>query len=410
MPGKQMQPVQKLGQAIQQKLVGQQGVWLTKVEPGTSLPNASEPSRGSFPQTWANHGYIFRVPSAVASKQLCLVSPLSFCKKLKVEPEVLLGSGPGESSGPNQSSSSAGRFGYLEEYYARGSGWGDPRSERSPLQEILFAQMAYVMQNFDSAESILTTCSRILDPDGSRLQGRICAVPKRETLRRSLIKLDLCLMLNRRVFHSPSNPQFLIHRFLSSDASPQAHSNFFCTIEDIVKQPVSFKLLDGADVFTAGFEVERRSLPALTLGKGEASTAHKARLLLHCGCLENGQANLLLWRRQVASFLSDQGTERNLPQFPVNIEGDLGEFISHFSMTLCFSLELFLYLEFCTSCLMPLRKQSCRLTSGRSWKNSCRLFVTLFLNLLPKAWFWKNCTRVLRGKSEPWLKPSARNC
>ena len=89
---------------------------------------------------------------------------------------------------------------------------------------------------------------------------------------------------------------------------------------------MGFRASEGFNSFTDGFEVERRSLPALTLGKGEASTAHKARLLLHCGCLEYGQNNLKNWRRQVTAFLSDQGVERNLPHFPLNVDGDLAEF------------------------------------------------------------------------------------
>ena len=72
--------------------------------------------------------------------------------------------------------------------------------------------------------------------------------------------------------------------------------------------------------------VEKRSFPALTLGKGEASLAQKARLLVHWICLEYGAGQLSLWRRQVFSFLSDQGTERHLPQFAVNLEGYLAEF------------------------------------------------------------------------------------
>ena len=123
----------------------------------------------------------------------------------------------------------------------------------------------------------MDTCARILDPEGSKLQGRRPFAPSRESLRRALIKLDMFLMLHRRAFHSPKCGQFHAHRFLSSDVSPQAHQNYFCTIEDVVKQPVVFRWTEGGDAFKDGFEVERRSMPALTLGKGASSTAQPTK-------------------------------------------------------------------------------------------------------------------------------------
>ena len=329
MSGNQMQPLQRLPKNLQACVVGRAGVWSTNEDEAVQ--------EGTLPQTWAT-GYLFRVPGAVAQKPLQLVTLYSPCKRLRVEPPAgtcaeSLAVALAESSQPSASASGIqpGRFESREEYYARGAGWGNPKSERSGLQEILFGQMAYVLQNFDAASDILSLCARILDPDGSKLKGECCPVPGRDTMRRTLIKLDLFLMLNRRVFHSPRDPGHYVHRFLSSDASPQAHQNFFCTIEDIVRQPRIFHASQQFNAFQSSFEVERRSLPALTLGKGEASTAQKARLLLHCACLEYGQDNLKTWRQQVVSCLSDQGTERGLPSFPINIDGELGDFVQALS-------------------------------------------------------------------------------
>lgn len=223
-PGKQFQPVAKVLQELRPCLVGAKGGW-------ASADQASSLQSGTLPAIWFS-GYMFRVPSIVAQKPFSLVTPVSYSKKLRVEPSeasIVAIAAPAATSG----SSAPRRFESKEDYYSRGSNWGDPRSVRTPLQEILFAQMAYVLQNFEEAESILSLGARILDPDGSKLQGDLCPVPSKDSLRRSLIKLDLFLMLSRRVFHSPAAPNF--HRFLSSGASPQAHRNFFCTIEDVVK-------------------------------------------------------------------------------------------------------------------------------------------------------------------------------
>ena len=139
-------------------------------------------------------------------------------------------------------------------------------------------------------------------------------------------------MMSRRVFHSPKvlAASYCVSRNLSSDASPQAKHNFFCTIEEVLLQDRNETIgALGADfnAFKHGLRVERRSMPALTLGRGQASVAQKARILIHGATLEYGLESLHIWRKQVFSFLSDQGTERHLPFFPVNLEGNLGTFI-----------------------------------------------------------------------------------
>lgn len=314
--GKQMHPLQKMPEAIHALVVGQGGVWHSQE---SEASDSGPVQRGTCPRTWAC-GYLFRVPGAVAEQPLLLVTPVAFAQKLRVEPE-----GPSSAArGEDGLGSEAGEGHQLV---------GEPSSssQRTPIQDILFSQMAYVLQSFAEMPAILNMCARILDPDGSQLQKGMPPVPNRESLRKSLIKLDLFLMLHRRVFHHPNSVGYHVHRFLSADASPQAHQNFFCAIEDVVRQPVNFRGSDGFNAFKEGFEVERRSLPALTLGKGAASAAHKARLLVHCACLEYGQDSLSTWRSQIVSFLSDQGVERNLCHYPVNLEGNLAEFLSSFS-------------------------------------------------------------------------------
>ena len=318
--GKQMHPVQKCSESVQSLLAGRSGVWFSLEDSRTEA--------GTLPRAWAS-GYLFRVPAPVALQPSCVVSPASFCNKLRVEPaKAQAEEADADADVPAVSSGSRQKFESKEAFYNRGQG---ALSDRTPIQDILFAQMAYLLQNARDTGHILDKCARILDPDGSKLQGKQPLVPSHESMRRSLIKLDLFLMLYRRQFHSPDVQDFCIYRFLSSDASPQAHHNYFCTVEDVVKQPRVFRVGDDFNAFKDGFDVERRSLPALTLGKGAASTAHKARLLVHCACLEYGEENLSLWRKQVISFLSDQGTERNLPSFPVNLEGNLAGFMTDFS-------------------------------------------------------------------------------
>ena len=186
------------------------------------------------------------------------------------------------------------------------------------------------MPNSDHARVVLDLCTRILH--GSNADLEIPPAPSKMSMRRILIKLDLCLMLSRRVFHSPKAlaASYFVSRNLSSDASPQAKHNFFCTIEEVLLQDRTETIgASGADfdAFKHGVRFERRSMPALTLGRGQASVAQKARVLIHGATLEYGLESLHIWRKQVFSFLSDQGTERHLPFFPVNLEGNLGSFI-----------------------------------------------------------------------------------
>lgn len=325
--GNQVQPIQKLPAAIASLLVDKPCL--------RKSPTAVAPVQASFPRQWGHHSatYLFKVPRF---SDCTFITPIYMCSALKLEPAAAPVLPERETVDPFARPS---KFESREDYASRGPNWGDPRKQRSPMQEILFGQLSFLLPNADHASEVMTLCNRIICGSAQSQQVHealpVPPIPDYKCMRRILIKLDLCLMLSRRVFHSPVElaRRNMVSRYLSSDASPQAKHNFFCTIEEVLVQSLPF-VIEDADLFDplkTGLEIERRSLPALTLGRGQASVAHKARLLIHGACLEYGSASLPLWRRQVVSFLSDQGVERLLADFPVNLEGNLATFCSNFS-------------------------------------------------------------------------------
>ena len=314
--GDQLQTVQKLPRNLCDVLFGKAGV---------SHVGQNAPVEKTFPRLWshATNAYLFKVPQKIGQSLHC-VTPFSICKVLRISPESAVP--------PPMPAEQQQKFASKEDYYNRGPNWGDPRSKRTAVQEILFGQLSLILSNSEHATEVFALCQRITQGAQISMQD-VPPIPSKPSMRHILIKLDLCLMLSRRVFHNPISLAATNHvsRYLSSDASPQARHNFFCTIEEVLVQPRVFEVSASFDAFRDALVIEKRSLPALTLGRGEASVAHKARLLIHCACLEYGASALSTWRKQVVSFLSDQGTERLLPSFPVNLDGNLASFCSDFS-------------------------------------------------------------------------------
>eukprot|EP00435_Cladocopium_sp_Y103_P039770 s2160_g10.t1 len=278
-----------------------------------------------LPSVWCSNkaAYLVKCPDGLDFFGVDSITPFNLCKLIRVTPseqDIALQQGAASASGHK-------RFESREAYFQRGENWGDPRQQRTAVQEMLFGKLSFLLPNSDHATEVLHLCARIMDVSVTEGPG-FPPIPGYGTMRRILIKLDMCLMMSRRVFHSPSllAKDFFVTRYLSSDASPQAKHNFFCTIEEVLLQEKLAGDRNMENPFQDCMSVEKRSFPALTLGKGEASVAQKARLLVHSCCLEYGSGQLSLWRRQVFSFLSDQGTERHLPQFAVNLEGNLAEF------------------------------------------------------------------------------------
>ena len=128
LPGKQMHPVLKLGDSIAKLLQGKNGVWVVPEDSQRADP-------GTFSRPWCS-GYLLRVPALVAESPLKLVTPFAFCQKLKVEPSAREDPSRQETALAVVAASSSGRFASRQDYYDRGANWGDPRSERSPLQDI----------------------------------------------------------------------------------------------------------------------------------------------------------------------------------------------------------------------------------------------------------------------------------
>ena len=225
--GSQLQQVQKISADISRLLIGKPCV---KIAGGGN--HVPIPAEEVFPRLWSHSpgALLLKVPQDhLFSKGL--VTPISYCKMLHIQVTE-----PEESEQASASSMQAAKFSSRDEYYQRGPNWGDPRQKRTAVQEILYGQLSFLLPNSDHAKVVLDLCIRILH--GSNAELEIPPVPSKMMMRHILIKLDLCLMLSRRVFHSPKvlAASYFVSRNLSSDASPQAKHSFFCTIEEVLLQ------------------------------------------------------------------------------------------------------------------------------------------------------------------------------
>ena len=125
------------------------------------------------------------------------------------------------------------------------------------------------------------------------------------------IRFDIGAMLRHRCWYSHSRPAF---RYLAYDASPQAGTELFGTVErivllkDIVEQLICDSLYPSS--------VTQRKLPICQLGTCRLGRAEKAATLIHQTWLEYGpsQAEVQLANLDVRPCLTDMGTEIDIAE------------------------------------------------------------------------------------------------
>ena len=167
--------------------------------------------------------------------------------------------------------------------------------------------MAFCLSSTADIEKVCRLAARIVCPERDLSALKF---PNKEQVRQILVKLDLMHSFSRRVFMKPSDSECRVRRYLSSDSSPQGHWDFFCTTEELLVRTVPIQTFCSSQDFSplVGFHWIKRSLPLMTIGRGESSTAKKVACLSHAIILENGMHNLAKYRDEVKIFLSDQGT------------------------------------------------------------------------------------------------------
>ena len=147
--------------------------------------------------------YLVKCPDGLDFFGVDLVTPYNLCKLIRVTPsEQVSAVQQGAASASGQK-----RFESREAYFQRGENWGDPRQQRTAVQEILFGRLSFLLPNNDHATEVLQLCARIMDVAVTDGPG-FPPIPGYGTMRRILIKLDMYLMMSRRVFHSPSIPVY----------------------------------------------------------------------------------------------------------------------------------------------------------------------------------------------------------
>ena len=186
-----------------------------------------------------------------------------------------------------------------------------------PIQEIHSIRLTFALQNSSDLPVVVNSVTRFLgpfigDPDPTKLAAAMASIPGRYKLRSGMLKLDMLHMLYRRsVMQQGLAQQKRIARYLSMDASPQGGYDYLCMTEEVMErtQPIFIP-----DCPFSGFTYTQRTMPIMTLARGETRTFVKAQRLKHAICLESSLKHLDLYRSQVKGWVSDQGTEKAVPQ------------------------------------------------------------------------------------------------
>ena len=204
----------------------------------------------------------------------------------------------------------------------------NPKSLRlSPYQEIQMVRLNFCLQSAKDIPAVVNCVALFLEPklgpfDPETFQQMLASVPGKFKLQSLMLRLDWLHMYHRRCLMAEQAccPCTSVSRFLSMDASPQGGYEYLAMTEEVLvrKLPV----VPPADPFK-GFSHEFRLMPVMTLARGEARTFVKAQRLKSAIILEAGEPHFQLYRKQVKGWVSDQGTERLIPEWPVGDEATM---------------------------------------------------------------------------------------
>ncbi|CAE7532602.1 unnamed protein product [Symbiodinium sp. CCMP2592] len=201
------------------------------------------------------------------------------------------------------------------------------KDKLSPSQQLSLLRMNFSLQFAADMRTVLSCAVQFLNPflgsvDEGMLQRALGSLPHFATVRKWMLKLDLLSMhFRRRLMRSEvAGDQVRVARYLSMDASPQAGYEYLATTEETIRRCVP---VQASACPWKGFTHEFRTMVITTLGRGETRAFLKACRLRHAIILENGPDYEDTYRAQVKGWVSDQGTERKVPQMPVS--GDPAE-------------------------------------------------------------------------------------
>ena len=191
-----------------------------------------------------------------------------------------------------------------------------------PLKEIQIVRLNFAMQNSADMPLVVTCVARFLEPlaggvSQETLQKVLVSVPGRFQIQTHMLQLDWLHMFHRQCLmaEQAGRENIAVSRYLSMDASPQGGYEYLAMTEEVIVR--ALPIAPPANPW-AGFEHEFRAMPVMTLARGETRTFVKAQRLRSAIILENGEANFQLYRKQVKGWISDQGTERGIPEWPMN--------------------------------------------------------------------------------------------
>ncbi|CAE7254330.1 rsgI2 [Symbiodinium natans] len=174
----------------------------------------------------------------------------------------------------------------------------------TPLQEIQIVRLNFMLQNPSELPRVVSCVANFLGPftgtiRGDVLQEALASVPGRYKVRQQMLRLDWLHMLHGRCVMQEQvrDGDKSVSRFLSMDASPQGGYEYLAMTEEVLVRRLP--VIPSSNPWS-GFEHEFRTMP-----------------IMSAIILEYGQANLDMYRKQVKGWVSDQGTERGIPHWPM---------------------------------------------------------------------------------------------
>jgi hypothetical protein len=198
-----------------------------------------------------------------------------------------------------------------QKWRSRGPGWKNADSHKAwnPHFMIHCARMAFELSSCGSLREVCRIAAKLLCPEKDL---RAVQFPCETSIRGYVIKLDLLHSLHRRELYSDT---YRVARFLSYDSSPQPGRDYLCTCEEVMVRPLPIVLdrrADGTVDPFAGFTFQRRTMPMMSIARGQSSAWSKMDRVGHGAMLEAGTENMLSFRMSVKGNLTDQGTERSV--------------------------------------------------------------------------------------------------
>jgi hypothetical protein len=196
------------------------------------------------------------------------------------------------------------------------------RQHQDLIQYMLFSDLLRSTRHLHDA--IVQACRLALPPSMSDeviagFLARRIGAPDKGQISRARMVLDCAMMMWTRCRNHASliealaldrlDPNVAGHaRYLSWDSSEERAQECFYQDEERIR-----KEKQHMEFIAQGIEV--RALPAVSVGFGSCSFAHKCRALFHGARLEHfSHASLALWARELVASMSDYGVERLLPK------------------------------------------------------------------------------------------------